>query len=163
MGTLRTALKVQFDCKYRTDVDYNATYEATMPGIPDFVWPDGTVLNTADQVYADVGVTLATASTRNLDLRSLVTPLGVSQQFVEVRLIMIRCRDYALTFANGASNGWTGLGSAWTLTLPAGTWMCLANPLDAKMPTTASDKVIDISNASGSTATYDVIIVGTTA
>jgi hypothetical protein len=160
---LRTSLKVQFDCEHRSSLDYEISARATMPGIPDFTWPDGTVLNTADQVYADTGVTLATASTRNLDLRSLTTPLGVSQQFVEVRLIMIRCRDYALTFAKGAANGWTGLGSAWTMTLPAGTWFCITNPLDAKMPTTASDKVIDISNASGQTATYDVIFVGTTA
>jgi len=160
---LRTALKVQFDCKYQTSGDYNSVIEATMPGIPDFVWPDGTVLNTADQVYADIGVTLATASTRNLDLRSLITPLGTGQQFVEVRLLMVRCRDRALTFAKGGTNGWSGLGSAWTLTLPAGTWICLANALDASLPTTASDKVIDISNESGSIATYDVIVVGTTA
>lgn len=160
---LRTSLKVQFDCKYQSAVDYNATFEATMPGIPDFVWPDGTVVNTADQVYADVGVTLATATTRNLDLRSLITPRGASQQFADVRLIMIRCRDYALTFAKGASDGWTGLGSAWTMTLPAGTWFCLSNPTDGAMVTGASNKVIDITNASGSTATYDVIVVGTTA
>ena len=160
---LRTALKVQFDCKYQTSADYNTSFEATMPGIPDFVWPDGTVLNTSDQVYADIGVTLATATTRNLDLRSLVTPLGAAQIFAEVRLIMIRCRDYALTFEDGAANGWTGLGNGWKLIPPAGTWLCLANASDGRLPTTASDKVIDITNASGSTATYDIIIVGTTA
>lgn len=160
--TQRTTIRDYLDVTTTEADDFGVEVRTLFPSL-DVLWGSGTGSSQADKRYEDIGVTLTTASTRNLDLRSLTDHRGAALSFVEVRGIWVRCRDFALTFAKGAANGWTALGAAWTITPPAGTWMRILNPTDAKLPTTATDKVIDISNASGSTATYDLLIVGVSA
>lgn len=137
---------------------------AYQSGFPDFdqYWSSGTGSSQADLFWEDIGVTLATATTRNLDLRALTSgPGGSTVDMREIRYFAMRCRDFALLIAKGAANGFTGFGSAFSLVIPAGMWFRLVDPTDGKVPTGAADKVLDITNSSGSTATYDLLIVGT--
>ncbi len=141
---------------------YGGSTNVPVPAM-DLAWGDGAGENSVQEHYAVIGATIANAGTTTIDLRSLTVEDGGSITLVEVRAIFVRCRDYALTFAKGGTNGWTGLGTAWTITPPAGCWFRIVCGTDGAMGTTASVKTIDITNASGSTATYDVVIVGVTA
>lgn len=157
---LRTVFRVLFDFEFSDDGDYLGVLRSGFAN-PDLLLANGATAGKANVPYSDVGVTLADGATRNLDLRNLTGPKGGALLFAEVRLLAIRCRDGALTFAKGASNGWTGLGSSWTIKLPSGSWTYLVCPTDGVLSTGAADRVIDITNNSGGTVTYDLVVVGT--
>lgn len=164
MGLL-TTIRAEIDALLGINAengDYEGTVRAKFPAL-DLRWPSGTAASQADRLITDYGVTLADGATRNLDLRSIANALGGTTTFVEVRALGIRLRDKPLTVAKGGSNGWTGLGASWTITPPIGTWILLVNAEDGRLPTTASDKVIDITNNSGDVATYDLLLIGTSA
>lgn len=162
---LRTSIRFGLDSVLSINAengDYEGQLRAKFPDL-DLLWASGTNASEADRLITDYGATLTTGSTRSLDLRSIANALGGTTTFAEVRAIGFRLRDQPLTIGKGGSNGWTGLGASWTLTPPIGTWFFLVNSEDGRLPTGASDKVIDIANASGSTATYDLVILGTSA
>jgi hypothetical protein len=137
-----------------------------LSGFPelDLYLGSGTAANQADLFWTDISVSILTATTRNLDLRALTNgPGGAAVDLREIRGIWFRARDFALTLAVGAANGWTALGALFSIVPPAGTWFRVVNPTDGVLPTGAANKVLDLSNASGSTATYDLLIIGTSA
>lgn len=166
MGLL-TRLRMEFESFFGVNAEA-ADYEGVIrPKITplDVRWVDGTSSNKANRAWSDYGATLAAAGTRNLDLRALTNVFGAAVTMAEIRAVGIYVRDTAdtdhLDFAKGASNGFTGFGTNFSMRVQRGTWIWLVCPLDGEYPTGASDKVLDITNNSAATVTYDLVVIGT--
>lgn len=141
-----------------------------VPLIPslDVAWGSGTGDNQSDLVAADVGLSIAAGATESLDLAALAKgPEGSTVAFAEIRAILIRTpttNGSTVTLSPNATNGWTGLGAALEIEVPAGAYMRLYTPVDGSAPVSASDKVLDITNDDGAAAaTVDICIIGTSA
>ncbi len=170
MGLL-TRLRMEFEGLFGITAengDYAGNVRLRFPQL-DERWVAGTTEGKANLGWSDYEAEIADGATRNLDLRALTGPLGSTLTMVEVRAIGIFVRNEdspatpELTIAKGASNGFTGLGAAFSVKIKGGTWFWLVCPKDGKISTGASDKVLDISNASGATVTYSLVVIGTSA
>lgn len=166
MGLL-TRLRMEFESFFGLNsgaADYDGNAQVKFPPM-DLRWPDGSTASKANLAWSDYEVTLNTATTRSLDLRSLPSITGGTLTFAEIRAIGIYVKSVqaadALLFAKGAANGFTGFGSAFSMVVQRGSWVWLVCPLDGEYPTGAADKVLDITNSSGGTVTYSLVIVGT--
>ncbi len=160
MGLL-TTIKTSITWALGLSGDYLGAVRQAFPDL-DLRWGSGTGSSQADQPWADIGATLANSATRNLDLRALTGQSGATLTMAEVRMIRITS-DVDLTIAKGASNGWTGLGASFSMLVVGGGTYILVNPTNGKMATGASDKVLDITNSSGGTATYSIEVIGVSA
>lgn len=131
----------------------------------DVLWPSGTGSSQADRVLATYSNAIAGGATETIDLASFVDALAATgQSMAEVRAIRFRPSTTAMSLAPGASNGWTGLGADFKVTLPIGTLFELVNATDGRLPITGSSKTIAITNTSGGTAgSYDLEIIGVSA
>lgn len=146
--------------------DYAGDLSAVIP-LMDLLWPSGTDASELDAFWCDYQRTILGSATQNLDLKALAGGPHGTVDFVEVRAILLYVpltAPGAITFAEGASNGWDALGSGWTFTLQPGTYSRpLVCPVDGAYPTGAADKVIDITNGSASPSSYSICILGATA
>lgn len=99
-----------------------------------------------------------TAGAYTIDLTSLTGTNGASVTFngLTVRNILIRNKGAAaMTFAKGASNGYTGFGSAFSITIPSGGVMSLyTHTLSGAVG--GSSKTIDVTGTG--TQTFDIIV-----
>lgn len=98
------------------------------------------------------------AGAYTIDLTSLTGVNGASVTFsgLTVRNILIRNKGAAsMTFAKGATNGYTGFGSAFSLTIPAGGVASIYNHT-LSSAVGGSAKTIDVTGTG--TQTFDVII-----
>lgn len=129
---------------------------------------NGTGLNQANNSWSDRR-SLATAANEDLDVSgSLTNALGVAVVFTKIKSITIYAlptNTTSLTISRPAANGVPFLlaaGDGFVLT-PGGTF-ALTNPSDAGIAVTAATgDLINIANAAGATADYDIVIVGVTA
>ena len=141
--------------------NYDLVIGSAFPEI-DLHWPSGTGDNEANVRWATIANAIANSATETIDLRNLTSAQGDTFLFTEVRLMRIKVDGGALTIAKGGTDGWTGPGSAWSIKVPAGSNIIpIQCGVNGAMSTGASDKTIDISNASGVAATYSIEIVGT--
>lgn len=128
----------------------------------------GTGSNQADRVFSDRR-TLASGANEDLDLSgSLTDPIGGSAVFVKVKAILIKslaANTTALTVKPAASNGFTGpFGAAThTLTIQPGGSLALFDPVSGWAVTAGTADLINIANASGASANYEIVIIGTSA
>lgn len=130
---------------------------------------NGTGANAADLCFHDQR-TIAASSNEDLDLAgSLAGPFGASQVFVEVRAVMIKAaagNTNNVRVTRPASNGVPlFLAASDGIDVPPGgvfLWSC---PADGKVTVTASTgDLINVANSSsGTSVTYDVVIIGTSA
>lgn len=131
----------------------------------DVRWASGSSNNEANAAAPLYEQTIATGATDTIDLNSIAMIFGTTTAFAEVRAIGIYVHNNAatdaLTIGKGATNGWTGLGASWTVTLQRGTHLILACPIDGEYAVSGSNKTIDIANSSGATVTYSVFVIGT--
>jgi hypothetical protein len=133
----------------------------------DILWPYGTSANQFDRFWCDVGRTIASNTNDDLDLNALAaaaSPSGAAVSLAEVRAILLYWRSANTTNATlqpGASNGWTALGASFLKTIKPGTYERMICGVDGAYPVGGSDKVLRIANSTGATATYDILIVGT--
>lgn len=133
------------------------------------LWGSGTTASTADLMFTDTR-TVAASGTDPLDLAgSLTGPLGATLTFVELRLLMI-CASSANTnnvrLNRPASNGVPlFLAASDGIDIPPGGIFLWVGPADGKVTVTAATgDLINIDNASsGTSVTYDVVILGTSA
>jgi hypothetical protein len=130
---------------------------------------NGTGANSADLIFHDTR-TLAASANEDLDLSgSLAGPFGASQVFVELRGIVIAAaagNTNNVRVTRPASNGVPlFLAASDGIDVPPGGVFMWACPADGKVSITAgTGDLINIANSSsGSTVTYDVIIIGTSA
>lgn len=130
---------------------------------------NGTGAGSADLIFHDRR-TINASSNEDLDLAgSLVSPYGATLTFVEVRALLIYASTGNTNNVNvtrPASNGVPiFLAAGDGVPVPPGGVFQWACPADGKVTVTASTgDLINVANASsGSSVTYDVVIIGTSA
>ena len=154
-GTLRLVPRWADDLNTTTVTDTATTNLA-------FALADGDGDDEADGYYKDV-ITVAASATASVDLRSL--PLNImggsgtlSLAKVKALLIVNRSTTASLTVNGTTSNRWTAL-SAGAMTLgPEG--VMYVTHVNAGYATTASDKVIAITNNGAAAADVEVYVIG---
>ena len=160
---LLTRIKLDFSAVFSADTSYRGHVSPNWDAL-DLQWPDGTDASEADIAWATINNSITTGATESHDLRSLASVFGTTSTVVEVRALFFRVRSGGgLTIAKGGTNGFDAFGSAWTLYCPIGQQVMIVCPTDGVLVTGAADKTIDIVNASGSTAVYDLLVIGTSA
>ncbi len=167
--TLKVNTLLQLDAVYRNVLDIGTPTD-TFQKRSKIELTNGTGSSAADPMFHDQR-TLAASGTEDLDLAGALTnPLtGAAMTFVELRALMITA---ASTNTNNvrlirpASNGVPlFLAASDGIDIPPGgsfIWIC---PADGKVTVTASTgDLLNVANSSsGSSVTYDVVIIGTSA
>ncbi len=132
-------------------------------------WTSGTTADRADLVWSDRR-TIAASSNEDLDLAGVLTgALGTTLTFVELRAVLISAstgNTNNVRLIRPASNGVPlFLAASDGIDIPPGGFFFWACPADGKVTVTASTgDLLNVANSSsGSSVTYDVIIIGTSA
>lgn len=167
MATRTFRYKEKLTCLFEPGTADNALGKlaANFPEL-DLVWGDGTGDNKINGWWCDLERAVASGANDDLDLTALAaagSPDGAALNLAEVRAIFIFADDdntTVLTMQPGASNGWTALGASFSLGLKAQAKYRLLCPDDGAWPTSGTDKVLRIGNASGATANYGILILG---
>ena len=154
-GTLRVVPSWTDDLNTTTVVD-SATALLT------FTLTNGTGNGNADGYYKDV-ITITAGGTANVDLRAL--PLNVmggtgTLSLATVKAILIRNRSTTATLSAGVSvaNRWTALSAD---SIAIGTeGVVYATNVNAGWSTTASNKVLAITNNGAAAADVELYIIG---
>ena len=138
-----------------------ATYKQT--------WANGTTAGVADRIFSDTR-TVAASSTDALDLAGVLTDIyGQTLTFVEIRAVLIKA---ATTNVNNvrvnrpASNGVPlFLAASDGIDVPPGGCFFWACPADGKVTVTAgTGDILNCDNSSsGTSVSYDVVIIGVSA
>lgn len=166
--TLKTIVTAQIETTFKNLLDLSSPTD-NLTETAKIQLANGTGANSADLCFHDQR-TLAASANEDLDLAgSLAGPFGASQVFVELRAIMIKAASgntNNVRVTRPASNGVPlFLAASDGIDVPPGgvfLWSC---PADGKVTVTASTgDLINIANSSsGTSVTYDVVIVGTSA
>lgn len=129
----------------------------------------GTTTGKADKLFSDTR-TLAASATENLDLAgALSDPFGVTTTFVKVKAIYIKAADgntNSVVVGGAGSNTFTGPFADATdkLTIPPGGFVMLVHPGAGWTVTAATGDILLVANsAAGTSVSYDVVIIGTSA
>ena len=104
-------------------------------------------------------VTLASSGTQNLDLFSLNDALGQSIEAAELHVLIVECVTAGGkgTITKGASNGFTGFGSSYTLGVAAA---CpLVMPSLSGLAVSSTDCVVTLTNTTATSATFNAYIL----
>jgi hypothetical protein len=132
--TLKTKLLLQLDATYKNVLDLGSPTDSFQKR-QLIELSNGTGANAADLMFHDRR-TIAASGTEDLDLAGvLASPFGATLTFAEVRAVLITA---------------------------ASCWCC---PADGKVAVTAGtgDLLTVANSSSGSSVTYDVVIIGTSA
>lgn len=131
-------------------------------------WPSGTAADQADRIFHDQR-TIAASGTDDLDLAgSLTDPFGAALTFADVRLIFIAA---ALANTNNVIVGGDanallfGGAAAHTVTVrPGGMFLLAARDATAYAVTAGTGDILQVANSgAGTSATYDVVVIGASA
>jgi hypothetical protein len=166
--TLKTIVTAQIETTFKNLLDLSTPVDS-LTETARIQLANGTGANAADLCFHDQRTINASAN-EDLDLAgSLAGPFGAAQVFVELRAIMIKAaagNTNNVRVTRPASNGVPlFLAASDGIDVPPGgvfLWSC---PADGKVTVTASTgDLINIANSSsGTSVTYDVVIVGTSA
>lgn len=166
--TLKTVVTAEIATTFKNLLDLSTPTDAAQV-TAKIQLANGTGANSADLCFHDQR-TIAASSNEDLDLAgSLAGPFGASQVFVEVRAVMIKAaagNTNNVRVTRPASNGVPlFLAASDGIDVPPGgvfLWSC---PADGKVTVTASTgDLINVANSSsGTSVTYDVVIIGTSA
>lgn len=132
-------------------------------------WTSGTTADKADLLFHDER-TIAASSNEDLDLAgSLASAYGSTLTFVELRAVMVYAaagNTNNVRLTRPASNGVPlFLAASDGIDIPPGGFFMWACPADGKVAVTAgTGDLLNVANSSsGSSVTYDVILIGTSA
>lgn len=166
--TLKTVVTAQIDTTFKNLLDLSTPTDAATISAK-IQLANGTAANAADLCFHDTR-TISASSNEDLDLAgSLAGPFGASQVFVELRAILIKAaaaNTNNVRVTRPASNGVPlFLAASDGIDVPPGgvfLWSC---PADGKVTVTAgTGDLINIANSSsGTSVTYDVVIIGVSA
>lgn len=146
-----------------------ATASVPLDKLSRMVWTSGTAAGQSDLVFHDQR-TLTASSAEDLDLAgSLVGALGNTLTFAEIRLLLITASSAnanAVVVSRPAANGvplFSAASDAISI-YPGGVFLW-ASPADGGVAVTAgTGDLIHIANSgAGTSVTYDVVIIGTSA
>lgn len=166
--SLTTTVTTRVEATLTSALDL-ATASVPLDKLVRMAWSSGTGTDQADLIYHDQR-TINASSNEDLDLAgSLSSALGTTLTFVELKLILIRAaaaNTNRVRVTRPASNGvplFLAAGDGIDV-YPGGQFLW-ANPGDAGVAVTAgTGDLINIANSSsGSSVTYDVVIIGTSA
>jgi hypothetical protein len=166
--TLNTIVTAQIETTFKNLLDLSTPVD-TLLKRTKIEMTNGTGTNGADLCFHDTRTLVASAN-EDLDLAgSLAGPFGTSQVFVEVRAFLISAASANtnnVRVIRPASNGVPlFLAASDGLDIPPGgvfLWSC---PADGKVTVTAATgDLINVANSgAGTSVTYDVVIIGTSA
>ena len=166
--TLRTTIVAQIDTTMKNILDLSTPVD-NLSKVAKIQLSNGTGANSADLCFHDTR-TLAASGTEDLDLAgSLAGPFGASQVFAEIRAIMIKAaagNTNNVRVTRPAANGVPlFLAASDGIDVPPGgvfLWSC---PADGKVAVTAAvgDLITVTNSSSGTSVTYDVVIIGCSA
>lgn len=166
--TLDTTITVQIAATYKNLLDLSTPVDSLLEK-KNIQLANGTLANSADRIFHDQR-TIAASSNEDLDLAGVLTgPFGATLTFVEVRAIFVFAAASNVNnvrVTRPASNGVPlFLAASDGIDVPPGGMFMWACPADGKLTVTASTgDLINVANSSsGSSVTYDVIIIGTSA
>lgn len=153
----------------------NITADLAVPGAnysfaTQYQLDNGTGANQADKLYADSN-TLAASANTDVDLAgSLTDVLGAALTFAKVKAIFLRAatgNTNNVVLGGAASNAFVGPfgAAAHTISVSPGGFLGIIAPDSAGWTVTAgTGDLLRIANSgAGSTVTYDVVIIGTSA
>ena len=130
---------------------------APFPDVPvsfDREWSvdSGSTTGKANKVFTYQTNSIAAAGTFDVDLTALFGPSGeFAPNYVASFIGWCITPGGTGTLTKHATNGWTGLGSAYTIPLGTGPFVLTS---DAGIAITATDKVVTLTNNSAAAATY---------
>jgi hypothetical protein len=167
--SLKTKLLVQLQATYKNLLDLGSPTDS-FEKRQLIELSNGTGANAADLMFHDRR-TLAASGTEDLDLAAgLTNPLtGASMTFAEVRAVVITAASgntNNVRVTRPASNGvplFVAAGDG--IDVPPGGAFCWSCPADGKVAVTAGtgDLITVTNSSSGTSVTYDVVIIGTSA
>lgn len=143
------------------------TPDDTLSFIKSLTLADGTGTNQADKLWHDQR-TLTTGANENLDLAAVLADVfGVTFTLAKIKAIVIKSADANTTelqFKSDATNGvplFSALGDG--IRIPPGGLFVWTGPQAGIAVTAATGDLLNVANAAGASAIYDIIIVGTSA
>ena len=154
--------------------DYQGSNDLGTPKFPlnyniNSALATGTGASQADLLFSDQR-TLSASGTEDLDLAgSLTDPLGATLTFVKIKAIIIKAASgntNDVEVKPATSNGFTGPfnDASDTLVIPAGGMIALTAPVSGWAVTAGTGDLLTITNgSSGTSVTYDIILIGTSA
>lgn len=169
-ATMRTTINTSIVASYVGSNDLGApTFNLNEATQAPILLTTGTGTNQSDLMFADTR-TLTASSTENIDAAgSLTDPLGTTLTFVTVKAIRI-CAASANTnnvvVGGAGSNTLLGIFSDATdkiVVKPGGCFVWVAPKVGATVTATTGDILLIANSSSGTSVTYDIIIVGTSA
>lgn len=163
---LKTTIRVLINALYTKALDLDTTEDALVYSKTNSL-ADGVGSGQADKVFHDQR-SLTTGANENLDLAGVLTDaFGQTMTFAKVKAILIRAADAnttELTFKSDGTNGvpmFAALGDGIKIP-PGGTFLWTA-PQGGIVVTAATGDLVNMANAAGATAVYDIVVVGTSA
>jgi hypothetical protein len=130
---------------------------------------NGTGDNQADKIFSDTR-TLAASANEDLDLAGVLSdPLGAALTFAKVKAILVKAstgNTNNVVVGGQATNGFLGpFGAlAHTVAVPPGGALLLAAPKAGWAVTAGTVDLLKVANSAGGTSvTYDIVILGTSA
>lgn len=128
----------------------------------------GTGSNQADKIFSDQR-TLSASASEDLDLAGVLADLlGSTITFVKVKAIFIKAaagNTNNVVVGNGSNPFLGGFGSAaHTWAIPPGGMFMVAAPVSGWSVTAGSADILKVANSgAGSSVTYDIVVIGTSA
>ena len=129
----------------------------------------GTSANAADLIFMDTR-TIAASSSENLDMAgSLVDPLGATLTFATIKAIYVKAASgntNNVVVGGAGSNTLLGIFSDATdkiVVKPGGVFLWVAPATGAAVTASTGDILLVANSSSGSSVTYDIVIIGTSA
>lgn len=163
---LKTTIKVLINALNTKALDLDTT-EDELAYSKTNVLNDGTGSGAADKLFHDQR-TLLTGANENLDLAGvLADAFGGTLTFAKIKAILVRAADANTTELTVKSDGAAGVPMFAALgdgikVPPGGTFLWTA-PQGGIVVTAATGDLLNVANAAGASAIYDIIVVGTSA
>lgn len=162
-------LQVLVDSLLTNALDLN-TVESQLSKRYEYDFPTGTAANKADKVFSDTR-TIAASGAEDLDLAGgLTDAFGAAITFVEVRALVIKAaagNTNDVVVGGDASAAWAAMFGDATDKInvkPGGIFVWIAPGDGAGAVTATTADLLQIANSgSGTSVTYDIIILGTSA
>lgn len=166
--SLETSLTTRLKCVY------NGSNDLGTPSFPlDFqniiTMNTGTGASQADKMFSDRR-TIALSSNEDLDLAGVLTdPFGVTVTFAKVKAIIITAASgntNNVKVKPATTNGFLGPfnAAADTVSIPPGGSFMVAAPVSGWTVTAGTGDLLNIANSgAGTSVTYDIVIIGTSA
>lgn len=168
--TLESKLALTVAAKLTQSQDLGAAVASALKSF-EAVLTDGTAAGKADKIFADTR-TLAASASEDLDLAGvLLDPLGAALTFVKVKGLLIKAADgntNDVVVGNSSSNTWAALlNSTGTVKVrPGGVLAVFAGAADATgyAVTGGTGDLLKVANGgAGTSVSYDVVVIGTSA